>query len=129
MPGRALRPGSGEVSGRPPIPRGVESPQCPEGHYDQEAEKFPAGLRSHEGLNPLNARKGITTYFHFCCYQSSAYSSSVESPQCPEGHYDAVHLDGGEPDVYLVESPQCPEGHYDEFSRRGNLLLQEDPPG
>ena len=38
-------------------------------------------------LNPLNARKGITTNKFYRLRSVEEYLP-VESPQCPEGHYD-----------------------------------------
>ena len=64
----------------------VESPQCPEGHYDG-AQQAPAMAAGAVKLNPLNARKGITTDEE--TLELLLASIWVESPQCPEGHYDS----------------------------------------
>ena len=97
----------------------VESPQCPEGHYDLQYRS--CSDRLGPGLNPLNARKGITTYR--ARRNKMDRKLRVESPQCPEGHYDPRATTTTTIPTRRVESPQCPEGHYDLFRQGARAVV------
>jgi hypothetical protein len=45
----------------------------------------------------------------------------LESPERPEGHYDAEGLISGDMDIGL-ESPERPEGHYDVTFLKASLM-------
>ena len=118
MPGRALR----LVPGVIPVPTGlaVESPQCPEGHYDAigDDDLIPAP----RGLNPLNARKGITTPY-FLRPEPPGRIARLNPLNARKGITTSLEERHKRCQRIRVESPQCPEGHYDENKREDEVML------
>jgi len=75
----------------------LESPSCPEGHYDDQRRPEHVAPQHWIGITLMPGRALRPKLYH----RRARTGAGLESPSCPEGHYDARLRDRWRPCLVL----------------------------